>query len=72
VKEKFLHEMSKKKGLVDNQPPAYKALRACGYIFFLLVLGYSVVLIVLHTQVGAINDYLSLTQLSGETVGDLC
>lgn len=64
--------MSKKKGLVDNQPPAFKALRACGYIFFLLVLGYSVVLLVLHTQVGALNDYLSLTQLSGETVGDLC
>lgn len=72
VKEKFLHEMSKKKGLVDNHPPAFKALTACGYLFFLLALAYSVLLIVLHTQVAPISDYLALTQLSGETVGDLC
>lgn len=64
--------MSKKKKLVDNETTAFRVLKICGYIFFFLAFIYSVILIVLHTRISAINDYLTLTQLSGETVGDLC
>ena len=71
VKEKFLHEMSKKKGLVNSEATAFKALRAIGYLFFLMATIYSIILIVLHTRTTIINDYLTLTQLSGESLGDL-
>jgi hypothetical protein len=63
--------MSKKKGLVDNETTAFRVLRSCGYIFFFLFMVYSIILIILHTQTGTISDYLTLTQLSGETIGDL-
>lgn len=63
--------MSKKKGLVNSEATAFKALRAIGYVFFLMAAVYSIILIVLHTRTSAINDYLTLTQLSGESLGDL-
>lgn len=63
--------MSKKKGLVNSEAPAFKILRAIGYVFFLMTTIYSIVLIALHTRTSTINDYLMMTQLSGESIGDL-
>lgn len=63
--------MSKKKGLVNSEATAFRVLRAIGYVFFLMATIYSIVLIVLHTRTSTINDYLMLTQLSGESIGDL-
>lgn len=64
--------MSKKNALVGNEPTALRLLRICGYLFFLGAAALSVAYIVLHTQTSKLNDYLSISTLSGETIGDLC
>jgi hypothetical protein len=64
--------MSKKNTIVGTEPTSFKFLRYCGYVYFVMVAALSVLYIVLHTQTGTINDYLSLSVLSGETIGDIC
>jgi hypothetical protein len=64
--------MSKKNNLVSNEPTSLKALQILGYIYFLIVLGYSIFLIVGHTRTTTIENFLQLIKLSGETSGDLC
>jgi len=64
--------MSKKHSLVGNEPSSYKLLKLCGYLYFVLVTALSIVYIFLHTQSSSINDYLNLSILSGETIGDIC
>jgi hypothetical protein len=72
TKEKFLHDITKKEGLVFTEPLPLKALRYWGFGYLLVVLALAVGYLLLHRNQGYIQDYLDITRTNGEVLGDTC
>lgn len=64
--------MSKKTNLVGNEPIALKILRIWGYCYLVVFLVIAIILLVLHTRSSLMDDYLSMSNLAGVSLGNLC